>query len=388
MHKYCKNFDNESVPSQAIYDEYKSLRNELTKLKRDCKIEYYHKYFESNKHKASSLWKGIRSIVNINKTSSKDITLMNDEGINVSGPKKIAGLFNKYFVNVGVNIDRKILKPLKHFEDYMAKINLNKTFFLTPTTPEELFDIILGFNIKKSLGPNSIPVKIAKSFFSNKLCDIINLSFQTCIFPDLCKLAKVIPIVKKENPLLVDNYRPISLLPIYSKIFEKVIYKRMYDYLDKNNLLYLRQFDFRAKHSTNHTLISITEAIKSLIDTGNYVGGVLIDLQKAFDTVNHDILYEKLAYYGFRGNCQLLIKSFLSNRQQYVSINGFDSCRLDVKYGVPQGSTLGPLLFLLYINDLQLSLNKSTASHFADDTCITKSLETVLNQDLKITNYV
>ena len=165
----------------------------------------------------------------------------------------------------------------------------------------------------------------------------------------------------------------------------------MYDYLDKNNLLYLRQFGFRAKHSTNHALISITEAIKSHIDTGNYVGDVFIDLQKAFDTVNHDILYEKLAYYGFRVNCQLLIKSFLSNRQQYVSINGFDSCKLDVKCGVPQGSTLGPLLFLLYINDLQLSLNKSTASHFADDTCITyagnkmKSLETVLNHDLKIT---
>ena len=133
-------------------------------------------------------------------------------------------------MNVGVNIDRKLPKPLKHIYDYMAKINVNKTFFLTPATTEELFDIILAFDIKKSLGPNSIPVyilKIANSFFSNKLCDIINLSFQTCIFPDLCKVAKVIPIFKKENPLLVDNCRPISLLPICSKIFEKVIHKRM-----------------------------------------------------------------------------------------------------------------------------------------------------------------
>ena len=159
---------------------------------------------------------------------------------------------------------------------------------------------------------NSIPVyilKISNNFFSDKLTDIINLSFRTGIFPDLCKLAKVMPIFKKDNPLLCENYRPISLLPIFSKIFEKVIYKRMYDFIDKNQLIYERQFGFRTKHSTNHALIS-TEAIKAEIDNGNYVGGVFIDLQKAFDTVNHDILCEKLAFYGFRGNSQLLIKSF------------------------------------------------------------------------------
>ena len=298
-------------------------------------------------------------------------------------------------MNVGPSIDRKIPKSVRHFKDYMAKINSNKTFFLTPATPKELNDIILAFDSKKSLGPNSIPVnilRIANTFFSNKLCDITNLSFQTGIFPDLCKLAKVIPIFKKDNPLLVENYRPISLLPVYSKIFEKVIYKRLYDYLDKNNFVYIRQFGFRAKHSTNHALISLTESIKSHIDAGSYVAGVFIDLQKAFDTVNHDILCEKLTYYGIRGNCQNLIKSFLSNRQQYVSINGFDSCKLDIKCGVPQGSTLGPLLFLLYINDLRLALTKSITSHFADDTCIMyankkmKSLETVLNLDLKITS--
>ena len=164
----------------------------------------------------------------------------------------------------------------------------------------------------------------------------------------------------------------------------------MYDFAEQNKLIYERQFGFRARHSTNHALISTTESIKSQIDQGNYVGGVFIDLQKAFDTVNHDILCEKLAYYGFRGNCQLLIKSFLSNRQQFVSINGFDSSKLDIKCGVPQGSTLGPLLFLLYINDLRFALKDSIASHFADDTCILyasnklKSIETVLNCDLRL----
>ena len=164
----------------------------------------------------------------------------------------------------------------------------------------------------------------------------------------------------------------------------------MYDFAEQNKLIYERQFGFRARHSTNHALISITESIKSQIDQGNYVGGVFIDLQKAFDTVNLDILCEKLAYYGFRGNCHLLIRSFLSNRQQFVSINGFDSSKLDIKCGVPQGSTLEPLLFLLHINDLRFALKDSIASHFGDDTCILyasnklKSIETVLNCDLKL----
>ena len=156
--------------------------------------------------------------------------------------------------------------------------------------------------MKKSLGPNSIPVyilNISNHFFSDKLTDIINLSFRTGIFPDLCKLAKVIPNLKIDNPLLCENYRPISLLHIFSKIFEEVFYKRMYDFIDKNQLIFERQFGFRAKHSTNHTLISTTESINSQIDKGNYVAGVFIDLQKTFDTVNHDILCGKLAFYDF-----------------------------------------------------------------------------------------
>ena len=144
----------------------------------------------------------------------------------------------------------------------------------------------------------------------------------------------------------------------------------MYSFLNNNNFTYGKQFGFRAKHSVNHALISTTELIKSELEDGNYVAGIFIDLEKAFDTVNHDILIQKLLYYGFRGNSQKLIKSFLTNRKQCVSINGFESEKLDVTCGVPQGSTLGPLLFLIYINDLRLSLKFSTASHFADDTCI------------------
>jgi len=247
--------------------------------------------------------------------------------------------------------------------------------------------------VTKASGPNSFPIyvlKVCKEFISNSLVKIFNLSFETGIFPNLCKLAKVVPIFKKEDPLLCKNYRPISLLPIFSKIFEKLIYSRMYEYLDKNHLLYDKQFGFRSKHSTSHALISLTETIKNHLDNKELVSGVFIDLAKAFDTVNHSILCKKLSYYGFRGKFNELIKSFLTNRKQYVSINGFDSENLDTNCGVPQGSTLGPLLFIIYINDLHFSLKFSTASHFADDTCLIyasknpKTLETNLNYDLKI----
>ena len=130
--------------------------------------------------------------------------------------KKLFSNLTNSFVNVGLNGDSKIPKAVKHFNEYMANIKVNKTFCLTPVTPQELFDIILAFDGKKSSGPNTIPVyilKISYCFFSDKLYHIVNLSFKAGIFPDLCKLAKVIPIFKKENPLLCVNYRPISLLP-------------------------------------------------------------------------------------------------------------------------------------------------------------------------------
>ena len=224
------------------------------------------------------------------------------------------------------------------------------------------------------------------------MSEIINLSFTTGIFPDLCKLAKVIPIFKKGNELLCENYRPISLLPIFSKIIEKIIYSRMYNYLTKNNLIYDKQFGFRSNHSTNHALISLSEDIKLNMDKSFYSAGVFIDLQKAFDTVNHKLLSNKLFCYGFRGLSHSLLVSFLSNRKQFVSIQGFKSEIMDVKCGVPQGSTLGPLLFLLYINDLRFCLEKVTSNHFADDTCIIynntiknniNNLETILNKELK-----
>ena len=247
----------------------------------------------------------------------------------------------------------------------------------------------------KASGPNGIPTNILQ-MSSNIICapisKIFNISVLTGTHPEKLKHANVIPIFKKGSRLLVSNYRPISLLSNLNKNFEKMIYKRVSSFLEKYNILYDLQFGFRSKYSTNHALIHMTEKIRSAIDSGKVTGGVFIDLQKAFDTVNHEILLGKLAHYGFRGPINDWFRSYLTDRKQKVVINGFESECKSMLHGVPQGSVLGPILFLLYINDLHNCIKYCTTYHFADDTNLLnicdnyKILQKSLNQDLKLLN--
>ena len=185
------------------------------------------------------------------------------------------------------------------------------------------------------------------------------------------------------------NYRPISLLSNINKIYEKLMYSRLYNFLNLHNCIYDLQFGFRGKHSTNHALLSLTENICDALDNYNFACGIFIDLQKAFATVDHSILLDKQNHYGIRGKANDWFKSYLRTRKQYVSIRGFESKTENMEFGVPQGSVLGPLLFLIYINDLHVAIKYSLVHHFADDTNLLlknkslKQLQKHINIDLK-----
>ena len=288
--------------------------NYISSLLRKTKDSYYKQYFEDNKKNLRLVWQTIKEIINMKKKSDNSISSLLIDGQIISSAKEISNNFNNFLeVLLYIIINKNIVKSKKKtYLFYLGHENKN-TIFLSPTLPEDIENLISSMKTNKASGPNSIPTKILKLFkkeLSKPLRDIINLFFNQGIFLNLLKVANVIHIHKKGDKLDCNNYLPISLLSNISRIFEKCMHTCLTNFRQVNKLFFSHQFCFCNGYSANHVLTSLTEMIRKALDEDKFACGVFIDLQKAFDTVDHGILLSKLNHYGVRGASYQWFKSY------------------------------------------------------------------------------
>ena len=391
LSKNCSDSD------RTKYTQYKSC---LTKVKRRCKLDYYHNKCVDYKRNTKKLWKLINTACGKFSDKSSIIECINSNGINHYESTKIANEMANYFANVGKNFAGRISQSERCVYDYNKKIKFNeKSVYLTPTNKFEVEKIVKNLDNKQSSGHDDISNTLLKKLIphiSEPLAFIFNKSMTEGTFPEQMKIADVVPLYKGKCKSYANNYRPISLLLTMSKILEKLIHKRTYSHLDQSNQIFNSQYGFRTKHSCENAIGELTSEIVKSRELGHHTLCTFLDLSKAFDTLDHNILYDKMYRYGIRGPCLNWYKSYLSNRKLRVKCKSeADNCLtysdlFDVNIGTPQGSCLGPLIFLIFTNDIHLHLEHVSSILFADDTTLYISHRNLryakwcLSEDLKL----
>ena len=346
------------------------MYNSITRAAKKLYFEYELRANQSNIKKT---WEILRLAIRKNSAKSSSISNITVNNQSISNPGEMANHFNMFFTSVSASIVNDI-NPSDRPPDAPSFNDDIPLFSFTdsPVTATEIIEATNLLQSKKTLDLSGISVWLTQKIISNiaaPLKHIFANSFSLGIVPSEFKIAKVVPVFKSGNKDSMDNYRPISLLSCFSKIIEKIVGTCLTSFLDVNNLISNSQFGFRKKHSTIHPLIHFIDHVSSALDKKEHTLAIFCDLRKAFDTVNHQILISKLHKLGIRGAELCWFRDYLLNRKQLVHINGSKSRLLEILIGVPQGSILGPLLFLIYINDLPLC-SELLALLFADDTTL------------------
>ena len=368
--KTCTRADR--VGNNKYYLDYSNFRRKLKHIIKKAKKMHYGEKFKKFNGNIKKTWQLINELRGKSNRSIKPSFMV--DGNLVQDRRLIANGFNKYFTSIAKNLNDDIeanvdINTIPPHESYFDKTVMS-SIYLNDCDINEVTTIIKDLDSNKS---SDIPVKIIKHsihLISPVLCKYLNIFMAKGLFPNILKVGRITPIYKKGDPQVFGNYRPVSTLPLFGKIFEKIIYNRLHSYLASKNILYKNQFGFRKNHSTSHAINYSVQNITKKLENGRHVLGIFIDLSKAFDTIDHNKLLKKLYNYGIRGQCYELLKNYLLDRQQYTEIFNEKSLREVVLYGVPQGSVLGPLLFLLYINDIVNVTTNGEFVLFADDTNI------------------
>ena len=365
------NPDNLTLKSKFVI-----YRNLCKRLIKKTKEDYYKNKIAESNSDPKKVWQLIKEAANIsNNTHTIDKLVVENRVVTApENLQEIVNIFNTHFASVGSTLANKILdrKKIAREDKNSTKEIPNSAFSLIPTSPIEVSKSINSLKQSRSSGMdclNSDIYKIGKDYLSSPISTIINLSFKLGIFPTRLKCAKIVPVFKCGDKLDLNNYRPISLLSTLSKIIEKIVKNRLVDYLDSNSILSSNQYGFRQEMGTADAIAEVTKTLTELVDKGEKCLAIFLDLSKAFDTVAHDILLKRLLAIGVKDNNLKWFESYISERTQLTSIADIFSDVKSLPYGVPQGSVLGPILFLIYINDLY-SLTPSKAISFADDTVI------------------
>ncbi len=377
--KLYKNYKNS--PTGENLHKFKTYRNKLHNLLRNSKRSYYDVKFKQSVNNMKHTWKNINSLLGRNKQNLSHTHFKRDTGEYTSDPNLISNDFNDFFVNIGPNLASQIENENQNYSDFLFHPS-NHTMFMQPVTENEILKIISKLDPNKSPGHDNINNHLIKKI-ANEICSpltrLFNLSITKSVFPKDLKMAKVVPIYKKGDKELYSNYRPVSILPCFSKILERLIFNRVSSFIDKHNILNNKQFGFRPGYSTEMAIIDLMDKIHMASNIKKTTLAIYLDLSKAFDTINHDILLHKLEFYGFRGIVLDWFNSYLKERSQFVYYNNCKSCVKNISCGVPQGSILGPLLFLLYINDIANTSPILDFILFADDTTILYSHNDLAN---------